>query len=163
MKNLKLSVIIAMIAMAMTSCVKEQTAFDFEDVPYYATIIGNVSYNDGYRVEQGRTSTTEARGLCIHVTVDNSDYSTNSGKSVFFTNTDDKGNFKISIPCTLNGVTATITTDDFINPYYESPGRYTYKIYTLSKPKTILDLTPHSIKACVLNAFDHEEADPTIR
>ncbi len=163
MKNLKLSVIIAMIAMAMTSCVKEQTAFDFEDVPYYATIIGNARYNDGYRIEPGRTSTIEAKGLCIHVTVNNSDYSTNSGQSVFFTNTDEKGNFKISIPCTLNGVTATITTDDFINPYYDSPGSYTYKIYTLSKAQTISNLTPHSIKQCVLTDFNSKTADPTIR
>ena len=163
MKNLKLSVIIAMIAMAMTSCVKNQTAFDFEDVPYYATIIGNVTYNDGYRIEENTTSTIEAKGLCIHVTVNNSDYSTKSGKSVFFTNTDEKGNFKISIPCTLSGVSATITTDDFINLYYNSPGTYTYRIYTLSSPKTITNLTPNSIKACVLTNFDNKTADPTIR
>ena len=146
----------------MCSCTKEQTAFDFEDVPYHATIIGNVTYNDGYRTERYTASTTEAKGLCVHIIVDNSQYSA-SGTSVFFTTTDEKGNFKISIPCTLRGVSATITTDDFIGLYYTSPGTHTYRIYSLTEAKTITGLTPNSIKACVLTSFENSTADPTIR
>ena len=163
MKNLKICILLALATTAMCSCTKEQTAFDFEDVPYHATIVGNVSYSDGFRTDKYTNSTTEAKGLCIHVIVNNSDYSSKSGNSVFFTTTDEKGNFKISVPCTLSGVSATITTDDFIGLYYTSPGIHAYRIYSLKEVKTIEKLTPNSIKACVLTDFNDKTADPTIR
>ena len=163
MKTLKLSVILAMIAMAMTSCVKEQTSLELEDIPYSATIIGNVTYSDGCRVEASKQSTTEAKGLAVRVKVLNSEYTTNNTSyTVFSTTTDDKGNFRINIPCTLDGVDVTITTDYFEGLFYNSPTTLSYVIYRLEKDHSITNLTPNSIKVCKLSEFLHDD-NPTIK
>ena len=163
MEKIKLSLVLALIAVVstMTSCVKEQSSLDFGDFPV-ATIIGNVTYSDGYRAEPGKTSTTEAKGLAIHFTVNNNSYSANnSGTTTFTTRTNEKGNFKIIIPCTVNGISATVTTDDFEGLYYKAPGSLTYAIYK-HQAQTINNITPNSIKTCSLSNFTYTP-DPTVK
>lgn len=170
MKNLKSTILIAIAAIAMmaTSCVKEQTAFNLEDIPYSATIIGRVTCNYGKQqnsLYQINDVVVPISNLNVFIKVSNSNYYQGlAGNTIFTATTNEDGVYEITIPCSLNGITATITTADFTGPFYQvkdNQNHNTPSVYSLKSAQTISSITPNSIKVCELIDFSHTP-NPTV-
>ena len=161
MKNLKFSVIFALVAMALTtSCTKDQTVFNVNDIPYSAKIVGNVTCDMG-ELRSGN-NIDEVRHLNLFIKIANSEFSSNlTGTSVFTTTTNENGYFEISVPCTMDGVDATITADDFYGAYWTVKNNnesYTNVVYSLKNAMSVKDIVPNSINICNISDFSNTPA-----
>ena len=106
----------AMAAMLLASCSEEQTGFNIGNVPGKATISGDIVYNAGTSLRDGKFvyDIKAAADVEVFVTVDNSGYDSKlEGKSTFSTRTDENGHYSIEVPTGSNSVYATVRTADF--------------------------------------------------
>lgn len=114
--------ILAMAAVAaLASCSKEeQSELNFSDIQGTATIKGQVTYNNGYRTDNGSivSSDQPAANVPVIAKVDYKNYSTKAeGTKIIEAVTDANGNYSLTIPCGQKPVNVKVQPRGFTAPY----------------------------------------------
>lgn len=168
--------VVALVAVSLTGCVKEQSSFSPDDVPGRATIIGSYHYDAGqgydYDDESYIRYIKPLANHTVYALVDNSTLKTDSkGYTVYETTTDKHGEFKISVPVTLTGTTVKVYAKTFLGkrqevvgvednePIFENPDvvyKAAEKTYSLKAD----DIVFHDA-ICTVNTGDEREETET--
>lgn len=112
--------VVALVAVLLTSCAKEQSSFNVSDIPGKATIIGSYHYNAGQDWDYGEyiQIIEPLANHVVYAQVHNSSLKSDSkGYTVYETVTDANGNFTITVPATLDGVTVDVYPKPFIGKH----------------------------------------------
>lgn len=118
----KASMLFASALVMFSSCLKEQTSLEIEDIPGVAKVMGVVTYNEGQAYEGGKFVELKkpAANVELIVKVDNSTLSPNgqaSGTTDYSTTTKEDGSFEVVVPAVDNGVTYTLFAPSFQGVY----------------------------------------------
>jgi hypothetical protein len=112
----------AVVALVFSSCSKDQSSFDIDDIPTNAKIIGNLSYDAGYGYTNGKYTQLikPAANVRVIFKIKNSSISptgTGNGYTYYETATNADGAYEIILPALENGTSVTIAPDSFLGTY----------------------------------------------
>lgn len=114
--------IFAMALAALASCSEqEQSELNFTDIQGTATISGQVTYDNGFRTDNGATVKSEvpAANIPVIAKVDYKNYSTKAeGIKIVEVTTDAEGKYSLTIPCGQKAVNVTVQPRAFTAPYF---------------------------------------------
>ena len=159
---------LALAIVALTGCQKEQSSFNIEDVPGEAKIMGTLAYDAGQGYSNGTYTQIikAAANVRVVALVDNSTIiGTATGKTVYETKTDEKGNYTITVPAHYNGaVSVEVSADPFFDNYSEvidvengAPQIEVENVLFKLAPKTV-SVTPNDIEISD-GTFTYNERD----
>jgi len=150
--------VVALVAVLLTGCAKEQSSFSAEDIPGRATIMGSYYYDAGveYDEELGEyvAIVKPLAGHVVFVQIDNSTLKSGAkGDTVYETVTNAQGEYAISIPVTLDGTDVQVYPKPFMAEYSEVVGadedgaviKTPDAVYTSPK-ESFKDVCPYDIK-----------------
>ena len=150
--------VVALVAVLLTGCAKEQSSFSAEDIPGRATIMGSYYYDAGveYDEELGEyvAIVKPLAGHIVFVQIDNSTLKSGAkGDTVYETVTNAQGEYAISIPVTLDGTDVQVYPKPFMAEYSEVVGadedgaviKTPDAVYTSPK-ESFKDVCPYDIK-----------------
>lgn len=123
-KLLKISALLMAVAIAFSSCTKEQSSMNIEDIPYKATLKGCLVYDMGQSYSNGKyvQMIKPASGVKVTVRVENSQLDPRGlaqGYTVYADTTDANGQYEVEVPSTSNGVTVKVKPETFTGTYSE--------------------------------------------
>lgn len=119
MKKFSILAFMAVLAICFTSCDKNQSSFDIEDIETKAKITGKITANTGFDY-LNQTVITQATGVTVVVEIPNSDLSPNSnaqGNARFTTYTDNNGEYTIEVPVAPKGANIVIKAEEYLGDY----------------------------------------------
>lgn len=121
MKNLFNIALMAILAICLASCEKEQSSFQISDIKTSALIKGKLLYHLGQDYKGGEyiENIKPAEGKKVYVEVKNTEYANNDarGVAIFEATTDAEGSYSINIPVLYSNTEATIKAEPFIDTY----------------------------------------------
>lgn len=114
----KASMLFASAMVMFSSCLKEQTTLEIEDIPGVAKVMGVLTYSEGQAYEGGQFVELKkpAANVELIVKVDNASLSPNgqaSGTTDYSTMTKEDGSFEVIIPAVDRGVSYTLFAPSF--------------------------------------------------
>ena len=117
-----LSIALSLVAMVFSSCSKEQSFLDIQDIPGKAKIIGNFSYDAGQGYSGGMYTQLikPVADVKVFVKVSNQSLSPNGeakGYTYYETVTDLNGNYEVEIPAVDSGTSVIVTAESFMGTY----------------------------------------------
>lgn len=114
--------IFAMALAALASCSEnEQSELNFSDIQGTATIKGQVTYNNGFRTDNGAivSSDVPAANIPVIAKVDYDNFSSKAeGTKIIEVTTDAEGKYSITIPCGQKPVAVKVQPRVFTAPYF---------------------------------------------
>ena len=116
---------LSLAVVAMIGCSEEQSAFNIEDIPGKAKIMGTFTYDAGQSYTSGvyAQQIKGASGVLVKAQISNSSIKGNStGYTIYETTTDQEGNYSIEIPAVLSGTSVEIIAVPFFATYSEVVG-----------------------------------------
>lgn len=114
----KVAMLLASALVMFSSCLKEQTALEIEDIPGTAKVMGVLTYNEGQAYEDGKFVELKkvAAGVEVIVKVDNASLSPTgnaTGTTDYSATTDENGAFEVIVPAVDKGVDYEIFAPSF--------------------------------------------------
>lgn len=109
--------------MILSSCVKEQTGLNVNNIPGRATIMGKLMLDKGTTYENGKyvNMLVPAANCQLVIKLKNADLSpsgNSKGYTDFNVTTGQDGSFQISVPAVDSGVSYEVVGTPFINPFF---------------------------------------------
>lgn len=104
-----------------TSCSKEQSYFNIEDIKGRATIVGYLYYNEGQTFVNNKYEelNKNAVGFTVYADVANEDIkASSSGRTTYSCTTGEDGKFTMTVPVTPDGVRVRIRVQDKEGKHY---------------------------------------------
>lgn len=126
LNGLKTLMIVAIAAVAFSSCSEDQTSLSINDIKGTAQLIGSFTYDDGQTVSSSLTNATSvkpAMNTKVYVKVSNKSLDSNSnakGYTIYEATTDAQGEYKITIPAVETGTDVIIQAASFEGKHYYS-------------------------------------------
>lgn len=127
LNGLKTLMIVAIAAVAFSSCSEDQTSLSINDIKGTAKLIGSFTYDDGQATTTSSSSSTTsekpAANVKVVVYISNASLDPKSdatGYTTYETTTDAKGEYEIVIPAVETGTNITIQAAPFEGKHYYS-------------------------------------------
>lgn len=174
LNGLKTLMIVAIAALAFSSCSEDQTSLSINDIPGKAKIIGSFTYNDNQAVSSTLPSATSVKpvmNMKVYVMISNKslDPKDNAkGYTTYETTTDANGEYTIEIPAVETGTSVTIQGAPFEGKYYTTSSTTTttgsnpvvtkdgvYEVNTITINAKPNDIIAAGKATYSFTAFDH--------